>query len=199
MPGIYAWYYNHVIQSVNMNPVDIGRVFETVKRSSARPLIQLTAVASHFERWTGNLTPDRTKAMEEEVNQDDQFSDVIGRWPNEVAELYNVLQERVNSPIYIGISINLRRRLKEHRTALDKRRAFMANRPVVDQEDDIADVGVRNFAERVVDAGIADERLTVIVHPVEISTHVKMDEYQSLLVSVESVLNQKIAPIFGKK
>jgi hypothetical protein len=196
-PGIYAWYSRLAISKADIEAV-IKRVNAAKQIGDAEARIEVEEALDRFifnpYRETpyqvslrGQLKP---KFIGEVAHQPTKSDTLIGRLVNNperlraIASILKTAAPWFTAPLYIGMAINLRSRLRQHRNKIIELRDVQGGHSTF---DDAADAG---FASQVVARNFDPTNL--FVHIAEIN--VDSSEHNDL----ENILNRINYPIFGR-
>ena len=173
-PGVYAWYYEPEITDFDLDTA----ILEIQKRTSAGDKLGAESVVTsllnehvlHYFRHdpydvtlTGPLKPRHCGTVQHEQRVSTSLVQRILEQPERIRHLRDILATSAPyfaSPIYVGMSENLKSRLKKHRALIEKFRAedFWVNQSnEVDQDDEAG------FARRIASRRIPPGRLFVII------------------------------------
>ena len=194
-PGFYSWYLSHVVQEPDKNPDGIAGVFEKVLHKSRRPNLFLDGTLGSdgsIEKWRGELKHEKPKSPW--IDGQGNIAEVVRNFPGDVAGIFNNLQDRIQAPIYLGISMDLRTRLTQHREIVKTLKEKAS-----EYEDAQFDQEASSFGQRVVAAEIRTVDLSVAVHVVEFNEEIDTTSQKKILEIVEYVLNRKVSPLHGRK
>lgn len=197
-PGIYAWYY-----AVELSEYDLNKVISDIRRqrddNSEYAKKTLVAFLEEFvfrsfseEPYSaslkGALKPTyEGKVVHKPVVSETLLDRIIER-PSRLRMLSSVLRHAIPefaSPIYIGMTKNLRARILKHRDLIDELRALQSKttREAADKQD-------QTFALRVVQRGMDLDGLRVAVR--------LFSEEEGQYLDAENVLNRINFPILGR-
>lgn len=195
-PGVYAWYSRLVISKADIEAV-ISRVRVARQESETLARIEVEDALDRFifspYRETpyqvalrGQLKP---KFSGEVLHEPSKSESLIGRLASNpdrfrtVSEVLKTAAPWFTAPLYIGMAINLRSRLKQHRNKIVELRDLQG----VASIDDAAEAG---FANQVVARNFDPTNLFVHIAEVDVDT----GEHNDL----ENILNRINYPIFGR-
>lgn len=195
--GIYAWYSRLAISKADIEAV-IKRVNAAKQIGEAEARIVVEEALDRFifnpYRETpyqvslrGQLKP---KFIGEVAHQPTKSDTLIGRIVNNperlraIASILKTAAPWFTAPLYIGMAINLRNRLRQHKNKIIELRDVQGGLITF---DDVADAG---FASQVVARNFDPTNL--FVHIAEIN--VDSSEHNDL----ENILNRINYPIFGR-
>lgn len=195
-PGVYAWYSRLVISKADIEAV-INRVRMARQESETRARAEVEDALDRFifnpYRETpyqvalrGQLKP---KFSGEVLHEPSKSDSLIGRLASNpdrfrtVSEVLKTAAPWFTAPLYIGMAINLRSRLKQHRNKIVELRDLQGLTSI----DDAAEAG---FANQVVARNFDPTNLFVHIAEVDVDT----GEHNDL----ENILNRINYPIFGR-
>ena len=197
--GIYAWYYRHLLTDydieqfkVRLSEVDpMGRKIlaeEFIREHLFQPLAEEPYQVS----MTGPLKPDYGGELQCKSAVSATLVERIAADPARLSALKTILADAVPefaSPIYIGMSVKLRSRLRRHKRLIE---AYLASgqQPSTlepESEDDQRD---HSFARDVARRGLSVNRLEVAVRYINAPDNLHVD--------AENILNRMNHPICGR-
>jgi hypothetical protein len=220
VPGIYAWYAHVALSENDWTP----RIRDGVDRAAGdlrkavvdyarihRPgPVDLKGDGSYGLKWRGSLQresiadadvdegPSRVEERLKELSADANSRRVL-------LQLLEAATPIFASPLYVGVAINLRVRLAEHRAAYEGAMALLRNDPSAATQ---LQFHGGSFGERLAGAGVKLERLTCWVLPtVQMVSHADADETESELAAeqkyvaqtVEWILQRIFQPALGRQ
>lgn len=195
-PGVYAWYSRLVISKADIDDI-VNRVRMAQQESEAKARAEIENALDRFifspYRETpyqvalrGQLKP---KFSGEVLHEPSKSDSLIGRLASDpdrfrtVAEVLRSAAPWFTAPLYIGMAINLRGRLKQHRNKIVELRDLQGQASI----NDVAEAG---FANQVVARDFDPTNLFVHIAEVDVDT----GEHNDL----ENILNRINYPIFGR-
>lgn len=195
-PGVYAWYSRLVISKADIDAV-INRVREAKQQGEIQARAEVEDALDQFifspYRETpyqvalrGQLKP---KFSGEVIHEPSKSESLVGRLASNperfrtVSEVLKTAAPWFTAPLYIGMAINLRSRLRQHRNKIVELRDLQGHGSI----DDIAEAG---FANQVVARNFDPTNLFVQIAEVNVDT----GEHNDL----ENILNRINYPIFGR-
>lgn len=195
-PGVYAWYSRLVISKADIDAV-INRVREAKQQGEIQARAEVEDALDQFifspYRETpyqvalrGQLKP---KFSGEVIHEPSKSDSLVGRLASNperfrtVSEVLKTAAPWFTAPLYIGMAINLRSRLRQHRNKIVELRDLQGHGSI----DDIAEAG---FANQVVARNFDPTNLFVQIAEVSVDT----GEHNDL----ENILNRINYPIFGR-
>ncbi len=197
--GVYAWYYGNVLSKC-----DIESVIECLNSSeeeNKKKLIVKEYLEKHlFSPYqeppynvsiSGKLKAKYEGTVFHQQVVADELTDKILKQPSLLKEIKKSLSDfdySFSSPLYIGMSKNLQKRLDNHKELIKKYRTagFKPQCSFSSKEEE----SEHNFASRVVSKNFSETDLYVIIKEVT-------EEY-SLHNVIEHVLNRINYPILGR-
>jgi hypothetical protein len=231
-PGIYAWYANIQVGAADWkktldadgNDVGTANLKGLLARHTSRfapPTLKANVQGSFRDSWEGRLGPERFN----------RFIDAIGRSEHEI-DLNNVMlpakeMNRVfgaelqrgrlsalmtslitpvfSAPLYIGRADDLKKRIREHFSDLDKwHRAIKLDPAFRERLRSMLFEGTRNervpdiFATRAVSCGFSPDNLEVYVLDIVTELDVPLESAKELSAALEWFLNTWNRPILGR-
>jgi hypothetical protein len=202
-PGIYAWYSAPVFGDHDSENEDGVRL--TLARHSEHylpPPLSIEARSRFWDAWSGHLS----HREDERSSEAEALTEVIQRClatdtaRAHVLRLLSCARPALQSPLYIGIGINLRDRLLGHKRAYRRlQRESEANRRIL-ATDPHADEATK-FAERVLVAGFRPDELTVWCLDLQRALGIELPKNRAtrdLLETVEWFLNRWARPMLGR-
>lgn len=217
LPGIYAWH-----SVMNLGNADVSErkyLTNALKRQNSRfkkPPLDGIFTANLGSQWTGKLLDksmdNLTDALDdEELSDGKKIAVRLNRTidNSKARKLLPILLDACSpvfsSPLYIGISDNLRRRLMSHiqnfrQLSEYKNKKIKIKNSLLnlDVEEDDSTSGI-NFAARAVIAGFKEDSLRVVTFPIIDTDSLAEQEIFDLIASVEFLLNRWNRPILGGK
>lgn len=195
-PGVYAWYSRLVISKADIDAI-VKRIKEAKLIGDAEARAEVESALDRFifspYRETpyqvalrGQLKP---KFSGEVVHEPSRSESLVGRLaanPERFRTIADVLKSAApwfTAPLYIGMAINLRSRLKQHRSRIVELRDLQGHGSI----DDVVEAG---FANQVVARDFDPTNLFVHIAEVNVET----GEHNDL----ENILNRINYPIFGR-
>lgn len=216
--GIYAWY--GVLDAgrkdwelENVDGVDAGqhRLLKLLQYHSARhasPPLRITALSRLAASWSGELESDAGNNLSEMLAgvKDGEEAGLAAistalKSPalrEAMVQALHAATPVLSSPLYVGISVNLRERLNRHVNQVRRARAVVARSP--DARQRLLEEG-RNFATRAVGSGFDVESLLVWVVKLEDMFRDRLDKNEARIVAeaTEWLLNRWHRPPLGKR
>ncbi|MDC6168390.1 GIY-YIG nuclease family protein [Paucibacter sp. XJ19-41] len=195
-PGVYAWYSRLVISKADIDAV-INRVREAKEQGEAQARAEVEDALDQFifspYRETpyqvalrGQLKPKFSGEVIHEPSRSESLVARLAANPERFRTVSEVLKTAApwfTAPLYIGMAINLRSRLKQHRNKIVELRDLQGHGSI----DDAAEAG---FANQVVARNFDPTNLFVHIAEVNVDT----GEHNDL----ENILNRINYPIFGR-
>jgi hypothetical protein len=195
-PGVYAWYSRLAISKADIDSI-IKRINEAklVNEANARAEVENALDRFIFSPYRetpyqvalrGQLKP---KFTGEVIHEPSRSESLVGRLATNperfrtISDLMKTAAPWFTAPLYIGMAINLRSRLKKHRNRIVELRDLQGSGAY----DDVADAG---FANQVVSRNFDPTNLFVQIAEV----NVESGEHNDL----ENILNRINYPIFGR-
>ncbi len=200
-PGVYAWYYQPVITDYDLNSAvsEITRLVGQGNREGARDVVIALLnerVMSYFRQdpyeilLTGPLKPRHSGTAEHDQRISPELVERLVNEPHRLGPLRNILAASTPhfaSPIYVGMSDNLRSRLLRHRNLIERYRKedFRRSEEMLSGQSEEA-----GFARRVVRRKIPPERLFAMI--------CEASDVEGLHVDAENLFNRMYYPILGR-
>jgi hypothetical protein len=195
-PGVYAWYSRLVISKADIDDI-VKRVRMARQESEAKARLEVEDALDRFifspYRETpyqvalrGQLKPKFSGEVLHEPSKSDSLIGRLASNPERFRTVSEVLKSAApwfTAPLYIGMAINLRSRLKQHRNKIVELRDVQGLASI----DDAAEAG---FANQVVARNFDPTNLFVHIAEVDVDT----GEHNDL----ENILNRINYPIFGR-
>lgn len=199
--GIYAWYYEPEITDFDLNAAlaAVRARLGAKDRAGAEAIVGELLnenVMSYFRQdpydvtLAGPLKPRHTGTVQHHQRVSPGLIQRILEDPDRLLPLRDVLASSAPyfaSPIYVGMSDQLRVRLGRHRVLIERYRAQDFRREVSEAAGQTEEAG---FARRVVSRRIPPERLFVMVR--------ETAAVVGLAVDVENLFNRLYYPILGR-
>ena len=195
-PGIYAWYSRLVISRADIDAI-VKRVNQAKLSSDAKAREEVEDALDRFifspYRETpyqvalrGQLKPKFSGEVAHEPSRSESLVSRLAANPERFRAISGVLRTAApwfTAPLYIGMAINLRSRLRQHRNKIVELRDLQGHGSI----DDMAEAG---FANQVVARNFDPTNLFVYIAEVTVDT----GEHNDL----ENILNRINYPIFGR-
>lgn len=195
-PGVYAWYSRLVISKADIDGI-VKRVQTARQDSDAKARAEVEDALDRFifspYRETpykvalrGQLKPKFSGEVLHEPSKSDSLIERLASNPERFRTIAEVLKSAApwfTAPLYIGMAINLRSRLKQHRNKIVELRDLQGLASI----EDAAEAG---FANQVVARNFDPSNLFVQIAEVDVDT----GEHNDL----ENILNRINYPIFGR-
>lgn len=195
-PGVYAWYSRLVISKADIEAA-IKRIAEAKKNGDLHARAEVEDVLDRFVfspyRETpyqvslrGQLKPKFSGEVAHEPSKSESLMGRLASNPERLRTISEVLKTAApwfTAPLYIGMAINLRNRLKQHRNKIVELRDLQGHGSV----DDTIEAG---FANQIVARNFDPTNLFVHIAEVTVDT----GEHNDL----ENILNRINYPIFGR-
>ena len=200
-PGVYAWYYEPEITDFDLDAalILIRERMGAGDRAGAEAAVTTLLsehVMSYFRQdpfdvvLSGPLKPRHVGSAEHDQRLSPALVQRLLEDPDRLLPLRDILQGSAPyfaSPLYVGMSDDLRTRLARHRTLIEKFRREGFRRAPSDAAVQSEEAG---FARRVVDRRIPPDRLFVMI--------CETDQVIGLHVDVENLFNRMYYPILGR-
>lgn len=195
-PGVYAWYSRLVISKADIENV-IQRVNESKVHGEAYARVEVEDALDRFifnpYRETpylvtlrGQLKPKFKGEVAHEPSKSDSLITRLAEKPERFRAVADVLKTAApwfTAPLYIGMAINLRSRLRQHRTKIIELRDLQG-------EAKFEDATEAGFANQIAARNFDPTNLFVHITEVNVDT----GEHNDL----ENILNRINYPIFGR-
>jgi hypothetical protein len=195
-PGVYAWYSRLAISKADIDAI-VKRVNEAKLDGEAKAREEVEDALDRFifspYRETpyqvalrGQLKPKFTGEVAHEPSRSESLVGRLAANPERFRAISDILKTAApwfTAPLYIGMAINLRSRLKQHRNKIVELRDLQGHGSI----EDAAEAG---FANQVVARNFDPTNLFVHIAEVNVDT----GEHNDL----ENILNRINYPIFGR-
>lgn len=200
-PGIYAWYYRHLLTDHDIDRLtsdllaagsDQDRAERLVKEFLSTFLFDVFREEPYQVSMVGPLKPSYQGPVPHLMSITDGLVRRIASDPGRLKDLKKVLEGAVPefaSPIYIGMSDDLRGRVGQHKRLIQKYKAgerFDLGEGLTTEEE-TAD---HSFAREVVRRGFSLARLAVAVRVIDAPANIHLD--------AENILNRINFPLCGR-
>ena len=204
VPGIYAWYYMPEITQF-----DIGKLIESVQshiskgdRASGSKQIEAFLeqfIFSYFAEepyqtiMSGPLKPTYAGQLQHRPGVSTALVERLVDDPERLRTVKEVLETSAPdfaSPIYIGMSEKLGRRLKHHRKLIEKYRAKRPEATFTPVSELRADQRDQSFARQIAEREINPQRLFVMIRLINAGANHYVD--------LENILNRIHYPLLGR-
>lgn len=200
-PGVYAWYYEPEITDFDLDAALIAIRERTAAgdRVGAEAVVNTLLsdhVMSYFRQdpfdvvLSGPLKPRHVGSAEHDQRLSPALVQRLLEDPDRLRPLRDILGGTAPyfaSPLYVGMSDNLRSRLARHRTLIEKFRREGFRRAPADATGQSEEAG---FARRVVGRRIPPDRLFVMT--------CETDQVVDLHLDLENLFNRMYYPILGR-
>lgn len=213
-PGLYAWYARLVFGAadwqtmLNTDGEDLGmsRFGTLLNDQTSRlvpPTIRVGAVGHLWARWSGPLAEGGSAEIKKAIRLTHRspaagpsaLRSVMQREDlrQATAEVLSACAPQVTAPVYIGVAINLRTRLKQHVAKLrDGIDAITANGGTPPPELR------RSFGGRAAAAGFTEDMLSVATFAIGPEL-LNVDDRRTIAEAAEFLLNRWSRPILGRQ
>lgn len=196
-PGVYGWYSKLVIANADVEAA-INRIETSKTHGHIQARAEVDAILNQFVfnpykespykvQLRGQLKPRFGGEIPHEPKKSDSLIDRLVENParfRKIAEILASAAPGFTAPLYIGMAINLRARLRQHKSRIVDLRETRFNG---DQNDETIEAG---FANQIAARGFDPTNLFVLVAEVKIETGEQND--------IENILNRINYPIFGR-
>lgn len=200
-PGVYAWYYEPEITDFDLDTALAAVRAHLTEGDRAGAEAVITAllsdhVMSYFRQdpyevvLSGQLKPRHSGLAEHDQRLSPALVQRLLEDPDRLRPLRDILAGSAPyfaSPLYVGMSDNLRSRLAQHRTLIEKFRAKDFRRATHETSAQNEEAG---FARRVVRRKIPPDRLFAMI--------CEADEVAGLHIDAENLFNRMYYPILGR-
>jgi hypothetical protein len=102
------------------------------------------------------------------------------------------------SPLYVGISDNLNRRLSEH-IRLFRLASRESRKEMIDDEYDNQDICDKNFAFRAVNSGFREDNLKAFILPFDNLENLSKQQIRDVVAATEFLVNRWAKPSLGER
>lgn len=195
-PGIYAWYASLVISKADVDEI-IKNIIAAKKLSDANARSVVEAALDRFiftpyletpyqVSLRGQLKPKFSGEVYHEPSKADSLVNRLVTQPERfgaISEILKIAAPWFTAPLYIGMAVNLRSRLRQHKNKIIELRDLQS----YGETDDISEAG---FANQIVARKFDPTNLFVHFSEVRVDT----SEHNDL----ENILNRINYPIFGR-
>lgn len=195
-PGIYAWYYELTITLYDINRVteqvtsyrdagDLLKAENLINKFLHDFVFQYFAEDPYRASIGGPLKPKYEGKLKHISETSDALISRIVENPERLHTIREILSGSVptfGSPIYIGMSSNLRRRISTHKRLITKLRSTESANFGTERD--------QSFAHRVAERDLIPTRLRVAVK--------ELSSSESEYVDAENILNRINFPILGR-
>lgn len=226
-PGLYAWYAHPqvVVPMSNESRADEDAAADFVNALQRYALlhepspISIKGASSYNIKWEGELRSEYPLASlnnivsldsQSAVDSDDDYPDQgstishlqrVATSPSTRSTLTRILGSAIPvfaTPLYIGITENLRKRLKRHKADFERVSDYLRNRP---DDRERALNQARTFGHRAAARQVAMEDLEVWLLDVSklVQADVNSDDVRVITSSAEWYLHRLFSPILGRR
>lgn len=196
-PGIYAWYCRPSLTKRDIDDLISGvkecstdHAIVLVREFLSKRLLRPFAESSYRCEIRGQLKPGYSGTLHSDLNISDDLVKRIAESPDRLWKLRHTLQSSVPtfaSPIYIGMTSNLRQRLIQHKARIERYGQVDLTSPDPNDEDQVS---AHSFARQVHERRFLTNWLLVAVQPIETDQDEQKD--------AENILNRINFPICGR-
>ncbi|MHB8712503.1 MAG: hypothetical protein ACYC9T_09365 [Trichloromonadaceae bacterium] len=194
--GIYAWYMRPELRLADLSDKDltINNLFRLAKQLSL-PGFEVEARGHLSLSLKGRLdhvclapenSPGFTSSVES-ILDNDKKRELF-------AKILNTATPNFMSPLYIGVTINIRQRLRQHRQDIENFRIMQRS----GFGDSAIDNAKQKFALEIVKRGIPSRRLQVYVSS-GFDSNSDPEAERETAEAVETILNRLFYPILGRR
>lgn len=189
--GVYAWYYipeitdfdlQDAIDKIHSNPNEAQGV---VVNFLYEFIFKYFQEEPYKASLSGSLKPKYEGSIEHKPELSASLIERIVECPERLATIREVLVKSVpnfSSPMYIGMSGNLNKRIQEHQSLIRKYSDQNKNYESANRD--------HNFAIRLCSRGIPPNQLVVFVNTIDVSDNSYID--------IENILNRIHYPLLGR-
>jgi len=166
------------------------RAIVLVREFLSKRLLRPFAESAYRCKIEGQLKPGYSGTLNSDLNISDDLVKRIAESPDRLWKLKNTLNSSVPtfaSPIYIGMTSNLRQRLIQHKARIERFGQVDLTNPDQSDEDQVS---AHSFARQVHERGFLPNWLLVAVQPIETDHDEQKD--------AENILNRINFPICGR-
>lgn len=198
--GLYAWYLKmQLTPSSVSSPENMLEALCAISEASRYPELGI--------QLQGHLSLDlRGKLRHMWYGHDDKHSKElleIVQQPQErllIQDILNRAAPLLTSPLYIGVSKNLKERLSRHKKLIQapttSTSGTIGNLTAVDEPETLRQD--RTFAERIISRGINPNHLIVgVIYVADL--HVPPNRIRKTIEAAETLLNRMFHPILGRR
>jgi hypothetical protein len=198
-PGIYAWYFrpeltdhdiHKLIENINSGCDESMQVVEDFFHER---LFKYFRQKPYKVKLSGSLKPNYEGNIEHIQKISSGLIERIIEKPDRLFAIRDLLQKSTPmfaSPLYVGMSKNLKYRISQHCNFIKQLRERSSNPFANTHQFNITDEE-RNFAERVVEKELPSSRL-FLTYQVTDSTD------ENIYVDLENIINRIYYPTFGR-
>ena len=204
-PGVYAWYYSPEITEFDLEQIirkinnfreigDTDAAFMAVHNFLHDYLFRYFQEEPYQATLKGALKPKYEGYVEHTPELSEDLVKRVIEQPERLMTMKQVLEKSAPnfaSPIYIGMSENLRDRIKRHKKLIEKYCSQFPNSNIqlksTDKESENRD---RSFAMRICSRNIPPTRLFVAINILE--------DIGKRYVDIENILNRIHYPLLGR-
>jgi len=199
-PGVYAWYFRP-----ELTDHDIENLISNLKKdeSKSKKLIEdflNERIFKYFKQKqyqveiSGQLKARYQGKMEHIQEPSSGLIERVQENPQRLLTIRTLLERSTPlfaSPLYVGMSKNLKTRINQHCNFIKQLRDKSSNSFLRIQQDFVLTEEEKSFAERVVDRELPPSRLFIayqVVEPTE----------ENVYVDLENIINRIYYPTFGR-
>lgn len=198
--GVYAWYFRPEFTKHDLkllySDLDSGHDEQSKKGLIRKFLIE--RLFKYFKQTpykvdlNGQLKAKYHGTIEHEQEISESLISRIYEKPDRLISIIKILEHSsplFASPLYVGMSGNIRERLIQHTRVIKKIKEERRNAKMYFSDEDLS-LEEKNFAERVVEKEIPTSRLFV-------AFQVTQDD-QDVHIDIENIINRLYYPILGR-
>lgn len=204
VPGIYAWYYMPEITEFDVDKIinSVQNHISKENRDDAYKEVESFLEQFIFSYFTeepyqtilrGPLKPTYEGQLHHRPGVSTTLIDRLVDDPERLRTVKAVLEASAPdfaSPIYIGMSEKLGRRLKNHRKLIEKYRAKRPDTPFAPDDEIRSDQRDQSFAKQIAEREINPQRLFVMIRLIDAGANHYVD--------LENILNRIHYPLLGR-
>ena len=199
-PGIYSWYYKPNLPdqdisdlAAQLRGLDPLKGCDLVRNFLKRHVFNPLADSPYSATISGALKPTYDGELHVRMAVSEDLVERIVANPDRLRRLKEVFEASVpefSSPIYIGMAVNLRRRLETHKATINRLKDAPEAPPHIDADGEDDQRSAHSFAKEVVRRQLSVNRLLVVVR--------KLNQNGDECKDAENVLNRINFPICGR-
>jgi hypothetical protein len=198
--GVYAWYFRPEFTKHDLR-ILYSDLALTQDEQSKKALIRKFLIERLFKYFkqtsykidlNGQLKAKYQGTIEHEQEISESLISRINEKPNRLLSIIKILEQSsplFASPLYVGMSGNIRERLIQHTRTIKNIKEERRNAKMYFSDEDLS-LEEKNFAERVVEKEIPTSRLFV-------AFQVTQDD-QDVHIDIENIINRLYYPILGR-
>lgn len=199
--GVYAWYFrpeiadydcNKFVENLNALASNPEQCVDYIRQFLKSRLFNFFQEQPYISEIYGPLKPSYKGEIVHQNSISESLVERLRNEPERIFKIKNILEKSVpnfSSPLYIGMSKNLNKRLSTHKKLIEKY-LENPNTSFIDSEASQQLLREHSFAKEIVQRGMSPALLSVYVQ--------SMADVSDEWVDVENLLNRIHFPLLGR-